>query len=54
MSDYLIDENTLKAVTSYLKTRPYAEVSQAIPILEGLKKAEPAPLAVVPEVASDK
>lgn len=32
----LIDENFVKSLVSYLSTRPYHEVEQAIPVLKNL------------------
>jgi hypothetical protein len=37
---YIIDEETLKAILTYLAGRPYQEVFQGIQALQQLKKLE--------------
>jgi hypothetical protein len=40
MNSYIIDEQTVQAILSYLAQRPYSEVVNGIQALQNLKKIE--------------
>jgi hypothetical protein len=51
---YKISEDQVKALASYLATRPYAEVFQGIEMLQKLEKISSENTQVVEEVKTDE